>query len=624
MAVRNIAELRASAPEEYKSLSDRDLVEVYSAKSGMPFAEAADYFRIPKTGTLREMGGQFVAGLTVDAPRMVGQALDYYSYGGNQFAQRMIEGAERRGLTAQPDPRGRGAIRNDAWVAGARGLGPVAATIATSVLPGGQVIAPALAAATFGGSGAYETYQRVFDETGDAAAATAAARRAGLLQGGGEALATAVGGRLIRPLATAVRGAPTTARVVDAMTDTRVLRPLARGVATNTAVQVGTEIGQDVGTSMIESAYGAQDEDLGQIAYQSGMAAAGMSVLLGGFGVGGYRARARQADRIQKALDGDPSVAPEDRARILGVVNQEAERLGVSMTDRETWVREQLLPAEQRKNETLDRMEQIRAEIALTDRDNTQGREKLVAEFRKLYDAPSGERAPAEDGVEVELTNGQLMAREITAMRERQRTEQQAQKDPDAEIDITQAPAQEDFKVDTDALFASFIDEQSLPTLEQLQAADVSTMAPEVRAEFEAALRMASRPTMSVKNRAVQLRRAVDILETTTGVPTFSTPTLLQNLGAPLDAQQAPANEFAPAMQQATELDMMSADQVSLETAPGMVDPNSPFNIGAEATAATAPGIAAPSNLYEGDLDQLGAVEATEQTAPGVTPAPLS
>jgi hypothetical protein len=28
--------------------------------------------------------------------------------------------------------------------------------------------------------------------------------------------------------------------------------------------------------------------------------------------------------------------------------------------------------------------------------------------------------------------------------------------------------------------------------------------------------------------------------------------------------------------------------------------------------------------LYEGDLDQLGAVEATEQTAPGVTPAPLS
>ena len=644
MAVRNIAELRASAPEEYKSLSDRDLVEVYSAKSGMPFAEAADYFRIPKTGTLREMGGQFAAGLTVDAPRMVGQALDYYSGGGNQFAQRMIEGAERRGLTAQTDPRGRGAIRNDALIAGARGLGPVAATLATSVLPGGQVIAPALAAATFGGSGAYETYQRVFDETGDAAAASAAARRAGLLQGGGEAIATAVGGRLIRPLTTAVRGAPTTARVVDAMTDTRVLRPLARGVATNTAVQVGTEIGQDVGTSLIESAYGAQDEDLGQIAYQSGMAAAGMSLLLGGFSVGGYRARARRADRIQKALDGDPSVAPEDRARILGVVNQEAERRGVSMTDRETWVREQLLPAEQRKNETLDRMEQIRAEIALTDRNNTQGREALVAEFRKLYDAPSGERAPAEDGVEVELTNGQLMAREITAMREQQRTEQQTQRDPDAEIDITQAPAVDDRTANAqldDEIFNFLMvgDElgTGMPSLEQLQSTDVTTLPADLQRPFQIAVQMAGRKQMSHRRRAEYYRDAIDILETASpadanamGMGWVIPREGVSALAAPpaLTEQEQAATQMGRQQQALESIDLLDTDIEAQETPPfvirgqeqafDQVQQQQPVE---DETLTGAPRITAMTPEAETQMDrQRAALRDIEQTQPTNTP----
>ena len=353
MPIFNIQQLRDSAPAEFRDLSADELVRRYSQQTGVPFEQAADFFGVAPRGTLGEMGRQAIGGLRVDLPRMGGQLAKYLSEPGQplyEIGAKLVQGAEERAPEYAPDLRGRGLI-GQAGVLGARGLAPALSVAPLAFVPGGQVAAPAAAALLFGGSAAQETYEKVLTQTGDEEAAAAAAQRAGLIQGPLEGVATAVGLRAVRPAMAAVRGAPTTARIAEAATDTGVLRPLARGLALNVPVQAGTEVAQDVGTELVERAYGARPEDLGEIARQSALGGAGLTMLLGPLSLGGHVMRSQRAESLKQALYGEDT-PPEVRTKAINLVMGEARRQGVAEQDVGAWFSEQMA-AEDARNEAL-------------------------------------------------------------------------------------------------------------------------------------------------------------------------------------------------------------------------------------------------------------------------------
>jgi hypothetical protein len=363
--------IRQAFPE-LANASDSEVLGEAARRTGASVAQLSDTLGIAPRSTLGEIGRQFGAGLTVDAPRMAGQALKYFSdaggervgegafprlgrptglerqYGvqiseaapGYRAGQALVESADVRGRGTEADLRGRGLV-GEALVTGARGVGSIVPTLGLMAVPGGQVLAPALQAGVFGGSSAQDTYEKLIEQGIDPADAEAAARRVFALQGLGEGVATAGLGALLRPAVTAARGARSTSGVAQSLTDTSVLRPFVRGMALNVPLQAGTEAAQDVGTSLIEQSYGAAPEDLGGIARGSALAGAGMTLLLGPLALGGSVTRARRAESLKQALYGEDTPV-ETRAKAMDLVMGEARRQGVAEQDVDTWFNQQL------------------------------------------------------------------------------------------------------------------------------------------------------------------------------------------------------------------------------------------------------------------------------------------
>ena len=363
--------IRQAFPE-LANASDSEVLGEAARRTGASVAQLSDMLGIAPSSTFGEAARQFGIGLTVDAPRMAGQALKYYSdpggervgegafprlgrasglerqYGvqvtepapGYRAGQALVESADARGVGAEPDVRGRGLV-GQALVYGARGLGGVTPALGLMALPGGQAIAPAVQAALFGGSSAQDTYEKLIEQGIPEDEAAAAARQVWGVQGVGEAVATAGVGALMRPAIAAVRGARTTEGVAKAATDTGVLRPFAKGMALNVPLQAGTEAAQDVGTSLIERSYGAAPEDLGNIARDSALGGAGMTLLLGPLALGGSMTRARRAQSLKDALY-NPETPVETRAKAMDLVMGEARRQGVAEQDVDAWFNQQL------------------------------------------------------------------------------------------------------------------------------------------------------------------------------------------------------------------------------------------------------------------------------------------
>jgi hypothetical protein len=340
MAIYTLQQLRATAPPEFRDLPEEELVRKYSQSTGTSFEQAADYFGVKPRGTLAEMGRQAVGGAVVDLPKMVGQGLQYTGIA-PEFGREMAASAEARAPEYVPDMRGRGLL-GQAGVLGARGLAPVAATLPLAFVPGGQVAAPLAAATLFGTSSAQETYDKLISQGATEQDAIDAARRVGMIQGPLEGVATAVGLRAARPLATALGAAPkTTAGIAGALTETAVAKPFAKGMATNLVVQPGTEVAQDVGSSLVERAYGAAPEDLGEMAKQSALGGFGLTLLLSPLGLGGAVSRSRNAERLTQALYGEDT-APEVREAARLEVMEAARQQGVPEQNTEEWLQRQL------------------------------------------------------------------------------------------------------------------------------------------------------------------------------------------------------------------------------------------------------------------------------------------
>lgn len=369
--------IRQAFPE-LSDASDSEVLAEASRRTGMSQASIADTFGIQQRSFVSELGRQAAAGLVVDAPSMIGQALKYYSEPGGQrvedtpfqhlnarpsalerdyygaqttetapaysFGQGLVRSARARAPEWEADMRGRGAVAQG-FLGGARAIGAMAPTLATMAVPGGAALAPIVQAAYFGGSSAQDTYEKLLEQGISEEDAAAAARRVWGIQGVGEGIATAGLGAALRPALAAARGLTTTAGVAQAVTDTGFLRPLAKGIATNTLLQAGTEAGQDVGTSLTERAYGATPEDLGQIASQSAMAGGAMALLLGPLSIGGHAARSRRTAALKNALYGE-NATPEDRAMAMDAVAQEARRQGVGEKDISEWTARQLREAD--------------------------------------------------------------------------------------------------------------------------------------------------------------------------------------------------------------------------------------------------------------------------------------
>jgi hypothetical protein len=341
MVAYTLSQLRQTSPPEFQDLDDEDLVREYARINNVPFEQAADYYGVKPRGLLGEMGRQAAGGAMVDLPRMVGQGLRATGIA-PELGEGLVRGAEERAYQYEADPRAERGLVGQALTLGARGLAPMVPALGAAFVPGGQVIAPTVAATLFGTSAYQDTYDKILEQTGDPIAAHEAGLRTGAIQGPLEGVATAVGLRAIRPVAAAMRGTPTTAGVAGAMTDTGVLRPFLRGQALNIPVQAGTEVAQDVGSELVERAYGGDPEAIDEIAKQSALGGAGIAFLLSPLGLGGSISRAGNARRLRDALDPESDVDPAFRSVAERLVVEEARRQGVDDADIGQWVNERI------------------------------------------------------------------------------------------------------------------------------------------------------------------------------------------------------------------------------------------------------------------------------------------
>jgi hypothetical protein len=418
--------IRQAFPD-LSNASDSELLGEISKLTGNPYESLATTLGVAPRGTMAETARQVGAGVAVDLPRMVGQGLQYTGIA-PEAGRALVAGAEERAPGWTPDMRGRGVL-GEALVTGARAIGPMAPAIAASFVPGGQFVAPAVAAGLFGTSSAQETLEKLRAQGVPEEDAIAAARRVGLVQGPLEGVATAAGLGAFRAAKPLVGLGGTTAGVASRLTDTAVLKPFAKGMGINLAVQPSTEVAQDVGTELIERSYGAAPEDIGGIAQSSALGGVGLTLLLGPLALGGHVARANRAEKLKEALY-SPDTPTEIRAQALDLVMGEARRQNIPEANVDQWF-EQQLTMEDARNAELAKLEEeqkagerdllvteeapiqqrIDQNLGLTRKEDRKGYEK---QFEEAFTEGTGQRvADAATGVERELTAGELVQRDL-------------------------------------------------------------------------------------------------------------------------------------------------------------------------------------------------------------------
>ena len=385
-----------------------------------------------------EVGRQGMAGAMVDLPRMAGQVIRRVSDDGSaadNYGREMVEAADARAPEWAPDTQGeRGMSR--ILSKGARGLAPMAPAIAASMVPGGQWIAPTVAAGQFGLSSAQSTEDKLRSQGIPDDEATAAGWRTGMIQGPLEGIATAVGMRAFKPLAGMLgKASPTMQGVTQAVTNRDLLKPFAKSMGINAVVQPGTEVLQDGGSELVERAYGAKPEDLGAIAKDSAEGGLGMTLLLGPFAFMGHRANSKRAAQLDYALS-DPTAPTELRQQAENYVTLEARKAGVSAEQARTWwdggtprldenkqrdlLGDGTLDADLNRNQINEGLAEIFPQ-AETEAAAKTRRSAYAAQFGEAAGAPSGQFASdADTGLEYEMDAGQVMNQQVPLSPEEQ------------------------------------------------------------------------------------------------------------------------------------------------------------------------------------------------------------
>lgn len=291
----------------------------------------------PDTPLLTEMATGAKRGLFTAVPEMVGGALKAFTPVGSdpyKYGEGLQEDAKAiAGLPELQKSRTKRGIAGEILVAGAEGIGQMAPVLAAGAI--NPIAGAATAGAMFGGSTYQDTKERMLKQEGldDSYAAAHpydprvekakhTALAAGVVQGGGDAAMSYLGGRFLKGAFPKI-GKQTVEGVIEGATRPGIATAKNFGKAWGAEI-VGegiTEAGQDEAQAAIERNAGLKDAPafMAQAA-ESAKGGIGTALLLGPLAGPGHYKAFRDARQVQQALL-DPSDTPERRvmaAQIMG------------------------------------------------------------------------------------------------------------------------------------------------------------------------------------------------------------------------------------------------------------------------------------------------------------------
>jgi hypothetical protein len=282
----------------------------------------------------KEVPIQGYAGLTVDLPKQVGQAMQWMSepgkwgYEKGSEIQSWADQREQDNPDLAPQTEGRGLIGR-ALTAGARALGPSAAVmvpaaagaVAAPAIGAGALLGAGVGAATgafglFGQAQAQETYDKLLK----AGVPEDEAKKAGyinlMIEGGGETIGNIAALKLFGVASKAITaGASPVANAIGNATSTAVVAPFLKQLPKTAATEIATEFGQGFGEAWVENRFGGPNPEQNDPLHhgaEGATAALGMTILLAPFGLAGFASRAKRNEKIATALQ-DPEAPIADR-----------------------------------------------------------------------------------------------------------------------------------------------------------------------------------------------------------------------------------------------------------------------------------------------------------------------
>ena len=191
----------------------------------------------PKQGTLTDIGHGFARGAMVTLPEMTGKALQ--AFGADETGKAMADAAAARAS----DPAYH--VNEGGWGEAASSVVPALATAGAAFIPYvGEVAAPTMAAALFGGSQYTDTRER--------GGTVGQALGTGAVQGIGQAVASHIGGKFLTGAANLIK-APTAEGVLASFANPSILGKVAANTIKAGALQVPVQATAAGSVAAIES-----------------------------------------------------------------------------------------------------------------------------------------------------------------------------------------------------------------------------------------------------------------------------------------------------------------------------------------------------------------------------------
>ena len=282
---------------------------------------------------ISQIGNQLYYGTTEDAPQAVFQAIQWHAPEGGDVAAWAKEQASKYDSSHnQPDLYDKNPLEKT-LILGARALpqssAGMAAGIGTSLITKnpltGFVVGNSIIAPLYAGSQAQQTYDKLIQ----AGAKPSDAKIAGWInygiEGGGEALAGVIGGKLITGVGHLLvneLGKQGTKKALSTITSPSWLGAFAKDMLANAGIQSSTEYVQGFGETAVENLYGAKNNGSPHEAGKQGaIAALGMSLLLMPVAVPGHLNAAKDRANVGTLLV-DETAPNEMRIRAASVAHE--------------------------------------------------------------------------------------------------------------------------------------------------------------------------------------------------------------------------------------------------------------------------------------------------------------
>ena len=319
--------------------------------------ELAKQSESPRRSATGEIWTGGKRGALVHLPGMIGQGMKWIAKPGTpayEYGESLRTEAEIRGRRPdlQRQPEAHGAVTNS-LAGGAEMLvpsvAPQALAVAADVLfpPGAPVFHGMAAAASgglFGASQAQDTYERVLEATGDDAKARRAGWSAGVVEAGGEALSSYIGGKYLTGALRMMGPQKTSQAVKEVLRQARnpqALKSFGKATLANLASEVSTEMGQNAGAVAVERAAGVTDGPTpGEAAMEAISPTVGLSALMLPFGALGTFRASRQNRQMLAALE-DPAAPVQVRTRAATYFHDEIAQRDKKAADQ--WAAETLV-----------------------------------------------------------------------------------------------------------------------------------------------------------------------------------------------------------------------------------------------------------------------------------------